>query len=391
MESNPSIAAGRHRISAAEARAVQAGLMPNPTVELESENFGGRGDLAGFNSAETTAVISQEIPLGGKRGHRREVGELEAQLAQADLEVVILDSMAATSSAFYRVLAARQRVDLAAELLELAERFANSVRIRVEAGKVSPIESTRASIEVSQTRIALSRSERELDTARTLLAATWGSSIVDFDAVVGDLPASVSPPALELLLDHLGRSPGIRRLEVIEQRQALVVELEQSRRIPDLTVAAGPRWYAATGDSAWVAGLSIPIPIFDRRQGDRQAAGFEVEQTRREAEAERVTLQANLRATLDRLRAVTTEVESLTREIVPAAEEAFAATETGYLGGKLGFLNVLDAQRALFDARSMLLASREEYALIRTEVERLIGRELPDLSTVRGTSEGGPR
>jgi cobalt-zinc-cadmium efflux system outer membrane protein len=365
--------------------------MPNPKLELETENFGGRGDLAGFSSAETTAVVSQEIPLGGKRGHRREVGELEAQLARADLEVAIYDSKAATSSAFFRVLAARQRVDLAAELLELAEHFAGSVSIRVDAGKVSPIEATRASIEVSQTRIALARSERELDAARSLLAATWGSSLVDFGAVVGDLPASVRPTALELLLDHLNRSPDMQRLEVIEQRQAMVVDLEQSRRIPDLTVRAGPRWYAATGDSAWVAGFAIPIPVFDRRQGDRQAAGFELERTRRETEAERISLRANLTATLERLRAVTTEVETLSREIVPAAEEAFAATETGYLGGKLGFLDVLDAQRALFEARSMLLASREENALIRTEVERLIGRELPDVSTGHGDDEGGAR
>jgi cobalt-zinc-cadmium efflux system outer membrane protein len=389
IDRNPSIAAGRRRISAEEARAVQAGLMPNPKLELESENFGGRGERAGFNVAETTAVISQEIPLGGKRGRRREVGELKTQLAHADLEVVILDSRAATSSAFYRVLAARQRVDMDAELLELAERFADSVRIRVEAGKVSPIEATRAGIEVSQTRIALSRSKRELDAARTLLAATWGSSTVDFDAVVGDLPASVTPPSLELLLEHLNRSPDMRRLEVIEQRQTRVVDLEHSNRIPDLTISAGPRWYEETGGSAWVAGLSIPIPIFDRNQGDRRAAGFELERTRLETEAERIRLQANLAATLERLRAVTTEVERLTREIVPAAEDAFVATETGYLGGKLGFLNVLDAQRALFDARSMLLAGREEYALIRTEVERLIGRALPDVSIVHGTTEWG--
>ena len=60
-------------------------------------------------------------------------------------------------------------------------------------------------------------------------------------------------------------------------------------------------------------------------------------------------------------------------QVVPAAESAFAATETGYTEGKFGFLDVLDAQRALFEARSLLLGSREEYALTLTELQRLIG------------------
>ena len=63
------------------------------------------------------------------------------------------------------------------------------------------------------------------------------------------------------------------------------------------------------------------------------------------------------------------------RDVVPAATEVFAATEMGYSEGKFGLLEVLDAQRALFDARSLLLDSREEYAMTLTELERLVGHD----------------
>ena len=136
----------------------------------------------------------------------------------------------------------------------------------------------------------------------------------------------------------------------------------------------GPRRFEETGQSAWVAGISLPIPIFDRNQGSRRAAEFEVERTRRDADAVRVAFEAELAIVLERMHAAALEATSMAREVVPATNAAFSATEKGYSKGKFGFLNVLDAQRALFEARSLLLDSREEYAITRTGLERLIGR-----------------
>lgn len=392
---NPSLAAGTHAVSAAEARVTQAGLLPNPEFALEAENFGGSGDLDGFNAAETTAVISQPILLGGKRGRRRAVAESEQTLAGREFEAVRLDVTARTTSAFYRVLAAQQREALADELLGLAERFARTVQMRVDAGKVSPVEATRASIEVAQARVGLSRAVRELEAARVLLTANWGSSTADFDRAIGELPEPTDPPTLRQLRQGLAETPEVKGLDDLIERQQRVLKLEKSFRIPDLTVSVGPRRFEETGRSAWVAGISLPIPIFDRNQGARRAAEFDLERARRDADAVRVGLEAQLSSALARLHAVTLEAIAMSQEIVPAANAAFAATETGYREGKLGFLNVLDAQRALFETRSLLLDSREEYAITRTELERLIGRPMgPQANTStlgHHTSQGEER
>ena len=214
----------------------------------------------------------------------------------------------------------------------------------------------------------------ELEAERALLAATWGSSTVAFDQAVGELPEPKSPPTLGQLRLLLMDAPEITRLEDQIERQRNVLELEKSLRIPDLTVSIGPRRFEVTGQSAWVAGLSLPIPIFDRNQGSRRTAEFEVEGARLDAEAVRVALETELAAALERLHAAAQEATTMGREIVPGANVAFAATETGYSEGKFGFLDVLDAQRALFEARSLLVDSREEYAVTLTVLERLIGR-----------------
>jgi cobalt-zinc-cadmium efflux system outer membrane protein len=302
------------------------------------------------------------------------VAESEHAVARHDLETSRLDVIADTTSAFYRVLAAQQRVALADELLGLAERFAHTVQARVNAGKTSPVEATRATIEVAQARVRLARATREQEAARVLLAANWGLSSVHFDQVVGELPEPSPPPSFEQLRPHLLKAPEITRLDNLIQRQQRVLELERSFRIPDLAVSVGPRRFEETGQSAWVAGLSLPIPIFDRNQGARRAAKFEVERTRRDADAVRVAFEAELAIVLERMHAAALEATSMAREVVPATNAAFSATEKGYSEGKFGFLNVLDAQRALFEARSLLLDSREEFAITRTGLERLIGR-----------------
>ena len=395
LELSPTLAAEALAVSAAEARVTQAGLLPNPEVEVESENFGGGEDLRSFDAAESTALISQRILLGGKRGRRRAVAESDHQLAGRNREAARLDVIAGTTSSFYRVLAAQEREALARELLGLAEQLASTVQARVDAGKVSPVEATRASIEAAQTRVRLARAEREMRAARILLAASWGSSTATFEQAIGELPEPTPPPTLQRLRTILMEAPEITRLENQIERQKRVVDLERSFRVPDLTVRLGSRWFQETGQSAWIAGVSLPIPIFDRNQGLREASELELERTRADGQAVRIALEAKLASALERLRTAALEADVMGREIVPAANAAFAATETGYNEGKFAFLSVLDAQRALFEARSLFLDSREDYALTLAELERLIGRrwspQAEPATRSDGSSHGEPR
>ena len=188
LELSPRLDVAAAGVSAADQRALQAGLWPNPEIELEVENFGGDDELRGFETAESTFVLTQPFPLGGKAGRRRAVAESTAQLARWDLEAVRLDIVAETQSAFAGVLAAQQRRELATRLLEVSEDFGRVVQARVDAGKVSPVEATRAQIETSQVRVARARAERSLNAARARLAATWGSTTADFGRASGNLP-----------------------------------------------------------------------------------------------------------------------------------------------------------------------------------------------------------
>ena len=174
---NPDLAAFAWEVRAGEARTLQAGLPPNPEVGVEVENVAGAGDFQGVDGAEVTVGISQVIELAGKRRKRTHVAALERDLAAWDYETARLDVLTQVTQAFVDVLRVQERLAVDADLVRLAEQIYRIVIERVKAGKVSPLEATRARVALATSRIALQRAQRELTAARERLTATWGGRL----------------------------------------------------------------------------------------------------------------------------------------------------------------------------------------------------------------------
>ena len=373
---SPVLAAAANGVSASEARLDQAGLYANPEFGLELENFGGSGDFSSFDATETTFALSQPLLLGGKIAGRKGVATADLALATRDLEAVRLDVIALATIAFNDVIVAQERVRLTEELAELARSFGDTVRARVEAGKVSPVEEIRARAAVARAQVEVAKANRALAATRVRLAESWGSSDPQFSRATGRLPRPSPPPPRGTLDEMLLQTPEMARLTGELDRREQMIKLEKARGVPDLRLTLGPRNYQETGGWAWVGGVSMPLPIFDRNQGARRAAEFELERTRHDVTARRVALEGRLSRILERLRAAGEEARSYELEIMPASIEAFEAMSLGFREGKFGFLEVLDAQRSLFEATLLHLESRQRYAATRTELERLVGRSL---------------
>ncbi len=385
---SPVLAAAATGVSASEARLDQAGLYANPEFGLELENFGGSGDFSSFDATETTFAFSQPLLLGGKIAGRKGVAGADLALATRDLDAVRLDVAAVATIAFNNVIVAQERVRLTEELAELARSFGDTVRARVEAGKVSPVEEIRARAAVARAQVEVAKAKRALAATRVRLAESWGSSDPQFSRAVGRLPHPAPPPPRSSLNEMLLQTPEMARLTEELDRREQMIKLEKARGVPDLKLTLGPRNYQETGGWAWVGGVSMPLPIFDRNQGARRAAEFELERTRHDVTARRVALEGRLSRILERLRAAGEEARSYELEIMPASIEAFEAMSLGFREGKFGFLEVLDAQRSLFEATLLHLESRQRYAAARTELERLVGRPLNPIMDSGDAAQG---
>jgi len=371
---SPSFKAAAKGVDVQDGLAEQAGLLPNPEIAVEVENFGGDDELEDFDGAETTVAVSQLIELGGKRSARKSVASHDKSLAEWDFQIQSQDLQLETQKAFYAVLSAQERLDQAIQLLGLAEQGYQTVAARVEAGKVSPVQELRASVELNMARTAKNTSQRQLIQARQDLASLWGDPKPDFDVVTGDFDALREPPAWEELQTAYTDNPEVKRWETELAGKSATLDMERANSIPDVTLAFGIRNFQATNDNAFVAGLEFPLPLFDRNQGGRRAAQANVSRTLYQRNAAVAELASDLQSAYQELLATHNQARTIKQDIMPAAEQANEAAQIGYLEGKFDFLDALDAQRTLFEVKAQYIDAFSAYHEARLNVMRMTGR-----------------
>lgn len=353
---SPRIAQAKAQAEAAEARARQAGASPNPELSLEVENFAGTGPYRNVRSAETTLALSQRFELGGKRGARvavasgeRDVAWLRYKRAQADLERDI-------RIAYAELRAAEDRAVLARENVAQAEELARSAALFVEVGRDPPLRKLRADAHLAEAKAEQARTFGDLLTARRALADLIGSSDPELAAVGFDDGATPAllPPATPTLDEQIAAA----ERDVARAR----IRVAQTDAVPDLTASAGVRRISDGRDTAFVAGIALPLPIRDRNRGNIVAAGSD--SLAAESALAQVRLDAG-RAQHDArmlLGAAEERVAALSGPGLKQAEEALRIARLGFSAGKFSLLELLDAQAALNAAREALITARLDRA-----------------------------
>ncbi|MDX9709875.1 MAG: TolC family protein [Trichloromonas sp.] len=372
---HPELTAAQEEILAREAELGQAALRPNPTLELELENFAGSGEFSGADAVETTLLLTQPIELGDKRERRRQSAAITLERTRAEQGIVRADLAARTADRFLAVLAAQKRLLLTQSQADLARRSLAAVEDRVAAGQAPATEIHRARLAVIELELEISREEGDLAAARQELAGLLGVR-EDACVVAGELSPLPGPPPLEELEAGLADSPGQRRQQLLIEERRRELALEESLGKPDLDLSLGGRYFNEDNDGALIAGFSLPLPLFNRNQGKIAAAGHRRNQAQAEAEGRLQTARAALARAWHEAENARWRTEILDQQLLPTAETAFAAAEYGYRAGKFPLFDVLDAQRTLIDLRQRRLAALIDGQQARIEIERLLGRPL---------------
>ena len=378
LKHNPELATYAWTIRSKEIDQIEAGLLPNPEAEIELENFSGSGDIGAFKSAETTIALSQVIELGDKRMKRRKLASTDRDLARWDYEVKRVDLLSQTAVAFADVLGEQENLTIANEINELANEIYQTVKKRVEAGKVSPLEEIKARVELSKTRLSQMNAERQLAISKQNLVAGWGGTEVTFNRVLGGFYNIPSLPELTSIVKKLNNNPDIARWATEVSRHQNAINLAQADTIPDISVSAGLRHLNESDDVAAVASISIPLFIFNNKQTGVQRSEVGLSRASKEQAVTETRLRSALLVAYQRLNILHQEVTTLKSEILPGAEEAFNASTKIYRLGKLDLLSLLDAQRTYFETRQQYIDAVTEYHRVVVAFERLIRSSLGD-------------
>ena len=369
LRANPALSAAAREVEALEGGLIQAGAIPNPELEALVED-------TRSSTRTTTLQINQPIELGGKRAARIAAAERARDIGTVDLDARRAEVRAAVASAFFEALSAQERLRIARASSELAQRSLDVAARRVLAGKVSPVEETRARVAASAARVEFAQATSESAVARQRLASTWGATRVDFDRIHGAPEALAPAVPLDVLLARLNDAAAVQRLQLEVQRRDALVEVERSRRYPDITLSVGAKRDEEIGRDQVVLGVAVPLPLFDRNRGNVLEALRRADKARDEQAAARAQLVAELINARTRYAALREEVEISRVEILPGAQSAFDAATKGFELGKFDFLDVLDAQRTLFQAQSQYFRALAEAHRSAADIDRVLGEHV---------------
>jgi len=361
------VTAAQREVEANDGAVRQAGAWRNPELNASVED-------TQRSTRTTTATVDFPIELGGKRAARVSAADRARELAQAELSNVRAGLRADVVRAFFGVLVAQERVALTANSADLAARGADAIGKRVAAGKVSPVDETRARVDQANAQLEVVEATAELQSARQALAALWGDSEPQFSAVQGDIelmPARAPAPELAKELDA---APGLLTSRIEMNRRNALVDVERSKGMPDLTVSVGAKRDNELGRTQAIVSVSMPLPFFDRNQGATYEASKRAEKASDDLQLTHIRLLTELQQASSQLSVARTSAQTLKSTVLPAAQQAYDAATRGFEAGKFGFLDVIDAQRSLLQARARYLTALSNSNQAATAIDRLLGR-----------------
>lgn len=345
------------QVALGHAEAVGVGLWPNPSLiwDREQATFGA-GEVVG----QDILALSIPLVLSGRLSLESRSAALGAQAAEARLARARGELRHEASQAFSAALAAQERQAVLEESLSHLRRLAEAIAVRERAGEAAGYERLRMELEVATLEDVLRGATLEAWQARARAQRLLGPGAPELPALQGPLAPERALPPVEALWAELERRRADARALELEAQQAQAASQAAARAwIPEPTLRAGAQLLnpgqpgAGTG---YVAGLTLPLPLFERWQGEEARARARQQL----AESRRAAL---LHAARSRLAEVLEEVarrrerRRTHREAVLArAEELRRIAEAAYQGGSADLLVLVDAERTAREARLTAIA-----------------------------------
>ena len=382
LAGNPELIAFGYQLQAAEARVQQAGLAPNPKLEVTLQDALGTGDFSGLASTETTVTLGWILE---RRTRQRlvEVAKADLSLRSMDAEIMRLDAAAETARRFLDCLAYQGRLRNAVEAIRLAQETVEAVRTQTAAGRTLQAELARAEAELARAELLEKDYEHELLSAYHRLSAQWGDTQPDFGSVSGTLQMFPKLVPLETLLSRAEQNHEFARLVSRQRLAEAGLRLAKARSRPSWYAYGGLRRFEATDDFALVGGITVPLPIRDRNEGRIAEARADMARTEAETGAARVRIETALFVLYQKLRHNLQLAERLTNDVIPRIQRALADSRRAYDLGRYSYFEWSVVQMELLEAHSELLEANIDAHRITIEIERLTGVRATLPSTVQ--------
>lgn len=371
----PDLQALRLEESAASGRLEKARLplVNNPTVEgyvskkdRPEEDGGGAYTNYGFK-------ISQEVEIAGQRSSRISAAENDLAAIKAGIADKERTLTAHVKDAFARALALKKKHTLAGEVAKLKEEFLGYTKIKFQAGDISALDLNLAEVEVSKAKRERLLVQREYRESLLTLQSFVGAPPDLFLSLQGELPliAPAVPDRKTVMNAAMSRRPDAQAAaSEIEKTKALVA-LTKKEAFPNLTLSG---FYDRDElRNVMGVGLSIPFPLFDRKQAEKKEALARSESARIKSDGLKQAIEREVEQAVNDLAAAGEELTIFNREIIAKSAENLNLLNLAFKEGKVSFFEVRLAQKETIDVQFAYIEAQIRTQLAINALEKITG------------------
>ncbi|GEM_PF-403685 len=353
------------RVDAAQGNLIVRETWVNPEFALSREEAG--------SETETNIWLYQRLDLSGQRRLRRDAAQMGLGAAQANSEAQRIQRGTEIRQHFYQALFHQQQQQIFTHWVAKFSEVEVTMEKREAAGDVSGYDRRRISREKVSILSRQRQSAAQLRAAwQQLLGMIGPERSREFDSVEGRLIPAELPP-LSSLLEHLAQHPRL----LLHKRQAeasrLTARAVTRSRIPEITVGLGHKRIDAPGgsDSGLMLSASIPLPLFDRKQGARQQATANARQTESEYQLMVQKTEAGVRALWHKAAQLRDNARLFSEQSLAASYELVRIAESAYHANEIGVLELIDAYRSALEAEITARQLALEARLVRIELDEI--------------------
>jgi outer membrane protein, heavy metal efflux system len=367
---HPDLAEARALLDAAEGRARQAGLFPNPDAIARVESAPFRGRTTG--DAEYLAGVAQTIPLGSRLSKAKQAEQLQREKQVHAVEARRRDILKRVHSAFATALYHELAFTAQSNITYTFSITVQITKRRVDAGDALPEDVARVELELARAQLELARASSMRQLSRRTLSAAVGTQLPIKTRPEGNLDHVFEVPALEQVDTALRDHPALLTANADVAASEAHVALAKAQRIPDITVEALYRRLQSERRDAFDIGVSIPLPLFDRNQGRLREARGELAASEARRQSTRNALELRTHEAHAQLTAALARTRALRDEVLPRAETILQTAEKRYAAGDLRLADLLPVRRDWATIQLTYLESLRDVAQAWAELRSML-------------------
>jgi cobalt-zinc-cadmium efflux system outer membrane protein len=369
---NPMMNGAQAVVEQSEGHRITAGAFLNPIITGSAGRGSIRDPSTGVSITERTITVEQPMEWPGKRTARQRAADAGLAGALAGMEETKVMVRTEVKAAFFQLLFSQQDAQLARDNLKTVEDLVKVVSARVGTQEAPKFELVKATVELQKARKDLARADSALFVARAKLNTVTGKALGEQFTIQGTFESVRTGLDLQALMEQgLNRHPTVRRQQKAIEQAQFTIEQERGSRIPNVSLVG--QYHREAGDESITAGLSVPLPVWYRRQGEIGTAMG----AHRRAQAERDRVQQELEQTITQhfqeMQTAHVQIQVLEDGLLHQAKEALDIAQFSFRHGATSLLEVIDAQRVYRQTLLEYAQARADHSIARARLERAVG------------------